>query len=568
MHTSTSAWRRWWSAIAAVTLLGLLAAACGSGGDDEEAGGSDGTAAAGGTQESQTLGCEGTPVEGGEVVYALESEPDGMNPIVNRWAISGHVYAMAVYDYLAAYDADLTPQPYLAESFTPNETYTSWDIKLRPDVTFHNGTPLTAVAVKQNLEGHLDSALTGGAVRGYIDSVEVKDELTATVTMSEPWATFPTVLTGQIGVVAEPSVLTSDGRAPIGTGPFKFVSWTTGDSFVVEKNTDYWRTDEAGNALPYLDKVTYNPVVEAATRKNGLGAGQYNLIHTTNPTDIKELRDLAAAGEIQLAEDQGEVEEGFVMLNTAKPPFDDPDLRRALALATDRERYVDVISDGVRLPANGPFSESNPWYSDPGYPDYDLEGAQALIEQWSADNGGAAPGFTLSTGQDVTDESAVLQQMWTEAGFEVQVTAMEQQSLINNALLGQFEANLWRQYGEPDPDQDYVWWISTNAGELDTLALNFSRFASEEVDEALREGRSTTDVETRKAAYARLQQVFGREIPYVWLDRVSWAIGADNSVRCIENGPLPDGQPALPLGGHGPSSGVQLMTQVWRDTGQ
>ena len=129
-----------------------------------------------------------------------------------------------------------------------------------------------------------------------------------------------------------------------------------------------------------------------------------------------------------------------------------------------------------------------------------------------------------------------------------------------------YQANLWRQFGAPDPDADFLWWTSANAGKGDgtpELTLNIARHKSPCVDAALKDGREKPDLADRKKAYAALQQCQADEVPYVWLDHSLWVVGASTKVRGITNGPLPDGSASLPIGGAGDFGGVTRLTQTW-----
>jgi peptide/nickel transport system substrate-binding protein len=542
--------------------LGLMASACGT-----ESNSSSDTSVSG-VQENQVIEDAQKPTPGGSITYGLEADTDGYNPTKNRWAISGVMVGLAVYDPLAAYDVDSVPQPYLAESITPNDAFTTWTITLRPDITFHNGTPLTSEALKQLFDAHLASALTGAAFAPTLTSVEVTGPLSVDLVMSRPWVSFPGVLTAQSGVVPEPSTLGGDGKAPVGTGPFVFDAYEANNFWKGTKNADYWRTDSDGQQLPYLDAIEFKPIELPETRDTSMKSGQLQMMHTSTPSSIKMWRDeLAAAPDsYQIVEDSGEGEEGFVIINTQQPPLNDKNLRRALSFATDREGYSQVVQDGVLDIAEGPFKPSSPWYAPTeNNPSYDLEEAKRLVAEWSAANGGAKPAFNLDIGQGVDDNAQYLESNWEEAGFDVTIESNQQSSLILDAVTGKYQANLWRQFGAPDPDADYLWWTSNNAGEAAEggLTLNIARNKSTCVDEAITTGRETPDLEDRKAAYADLQQCFADEQPYIWLEHVNWIIVAAPNVRGITNGPLPDGKESLPIGGAGDFGGVTRMTQTW-----
>ena len=547
--------RRGLAVAAAAAALGLLAGACSSASDSEDA--TTETSVRGVAETDVTIAATGEPTPGGDLVYGLEAETDGFDPTKNRWAISGMMVGMAVYDPLTAMNADVEPRPYLAESIEPNDDYTVWTITLRPDVTFHDGTPLTAEAVKGTLEGHKASILTSSAV-GPIDTIEVVDELTAQVNMSLPWVAFPAALTSQIGFVVSPATLADpDGsRSPIGTGPFVFEEWIPDASWTGSRNEAYWR-----DGLPYLDSVEFRPIKEAQARAQSLETGEIDIMHTTNTPTIVDFREQAAAGEVQIVEDRGEGEESFVMFNLDAPPLDDVRVRRGLAMATDVETYVALVSQNVPEVATGVFNPRSPWYVETDHPTYDPEGAAALIAEYEAEVGPVQVTLATTPSPENSEAIQLLANMWEEAGAEVALETVDQTTFIGNAIAGTYSAHLWRQFGAPEPDVDYVWWASETGGA--TNVLNFARWYAEDKDEALLEGRTNPDPAARQQAYAELQEYMARDLPYLWLSHSVWAIIADNSVRGITNGTLPDGEDAIPLGGTGTFGGTHRLVETW-----
>lgn len=547
---------------AAVAAALTLLAACGgsSSSPDGEQSTQGGT-----TPQNVTLPAEGPPRTGGTLTYALEAESDGFDPTKNRLAPAGTIVGLAVYDPLAAFDADLQPQPYLAESMTPSPDFLRWTIRARPGVTFHDGAPLDGAALETFFDRARADALVGIAITN-IDGVEVdpSDPLAVVVTMKEPWAAFPVTLTGQLGMVTAPSMAADpdSGRKPVGTGPFVFSEWVPDNRFVATRNEAYWRTDADGNRLPYLDRVEFRPIADAQTRTASLEAGSIDMMHTTIPRDIAKFRQEAAGGKVQIVLDQGEKEELFVMLNTKVPPFDDVRVRRALAHATDREQYNAVVNDGLREIADGVFSQGSRWRVDAPYPEYDPAAAQALVDEYEAEFGPIR--FTLADSGTDSRGIDLLKQQWEAVGIEVDTELIEQSTFVINAALGDYEAYSWRQFGGLDPDYDYLWWTSENSAEPGQgVALNFARNENPAIDAALKRGRGTDDPEVRREAYAEVQRLINEDLPYIWLDRAQWAVIAQNDVRGITNGPLPDGSPANPIGGPGGFGGVTFLTQTW-----
>lgn len=568
MIRSSRARSRWQVPVGASVALALLVGACGGGGDDDASEGTDGPATSANEQLIEPTG-EVTP--GGDVIFALEAETTGWDPTLDRWAVSGHQVGQTVFDQLATFNTDSEVEPYLAESFTPNDDYTEWTITLRPDITFHDGSPLTSEAVVALIENHLASPLTAPAIRP-IEAVEAVDELNATVTLSTPWASFPVVFTAQVGYVPAPSQYESGDQArrdtPIGTGPFVFESWTVDNEFVATKNEDYWRQDAAGNPLPYLDKITYRPIIESQQRLAALQSGDINMFHTTDPEVIIDVREGADNGEFQIKEDGALGEESFIMLNTIEPPLDDLRVREALALATDRETYAQVVDKGIRPIASTPFVEGSPWFSQEAvdaYPAYDPAAAQVLVDEYEAENGPIQIEVGLTPSAANREATGFLGQQWAEVGIEVNFKETEQGEFINLALAGLYQADQWRQFGSTDPDGEFVWWDIENANEINTAALNFARIRSEELTAAMQTGRESDTFEARKAAYDEAQVILNEELPYIWLTHTIWAVAADPTVRNIGYATLPDGDEGLGFGTG--FAGAIRMTEVWVDEG-
>lgn len=250
------------------------------------------------------------------------------------------------------------------------------------------------------------------------------------------------------------------------------------------------------------------------------------------------------------------------MLNMSSPPLDDVRVRRAIALATDQVSYNETVDDGVPAIANGPFKEGSPWRVETDYPSFDLPTATALIEEYEAEVGPVVFDLGTTDNPEAKESIQVLESMWEQAGMEVNLKTSDQTTFISDALVGNYQANLWRQFGAPDPDTDLIWW-QWKTVDGDVNILNFARLHDEQVDDALLRGRTSVDVDERKEAYADFQHRLSELVPYVWLGHSVWVVAADQKVRDITNGELPDGSESLPMGGTGTFGGTHRLTQVW-----
>ena len=283
----------------------------------------------------------------------------------------------AVFDPLVVEDETGAPQPYLLESFEANDDFTVWTLRMRPGIRFHDGTPAGADALAIHVQNLKAGALTGQLLR-RIESWEIVDELTLKVYSNAPFAGLVSGLTGQFGYLPAPSQYADpDGAAnPVGTGPFVFKSWIPDQELVVERNPDYWRTDAEGRALPYLDRIVFRPIIEPDARKLAMQTGDIDVTHSDIGLDFDDYRE-----NFKTVEERSFLQSYYLLMNNARPPFNDIRARQALAHCTDHETYNLLRTGGHFDIANGPFGPSTPGHlADTGFPGYDLEAGTVPLE--------------------------------------------------------------------------------------------------------------------------------------------------------------------------------------------
>jgi peptide/nickel transport system substrate-binding protein len=453
-----------------------------------------------------------------------------------------------VFDTLAAWDVDGNAVPYLAESFTPNETFTAWQVKLRPGISFHDGTPLNADALLVNFETALEDPIVGLAVRPFFPDpgaggvpIEKIDDLTIQLNLLEPNAFLPGALTGQLGFVASPTWLQDAladpalNQRPIGTGPFVF------DRREEDSVTRFVRNDAYWNGEVYLDAIEFLPRTDPDVRADLLIEGEIEALHTSDPSAVQKL---TAVDEIQnLLDETGE--ESFLMINSQNPPFDDVRAREALARATPRQNYQQLIALGQnRLADQRYIPESR--FHDPDVRQVgdDPEGARALVEAYCADvpancTDGAIDIEYQWAGPSVvgTRTADLFVQAW-DGLFDVTRQELPQDDHILEAVTGQFDVVAWRQFGAVDPSGDNVWLLCrTTAG----LALNFTRLCDEQRDALLLEGQATTDEARRIEIYQEVEQRINEDYVYVYLVHTTWDNAFAPEVRGVCDATSPEG---------------------------
>jgi peptide/nickel transport system substrate-binding protein len=524
-----------------LTATALAIAACG-GGDDggDGAGPPPAEEGAAGVDYPQFVGdlADAEPTYGGSVTFGLEAETGGGWCVPEaQLAISGIQVARAVYDTLTVPDGDGAFQPHLAESVEPNDDHTEWTITLRDGIQFHDGTDLDAEVLKNNFD-----AVTGNyegisptllsIVMADIEETTVVDDMTVQVDMRRPWVSFDSFLylSGRFGIVGQ-AQLDSDecARELIGTGPFELDNWNTSTQVVtVSRNDNYWRTDEEGNALPYLDEIVFNPMPDGQARVNALFGGEIDLTHMTTNTEAGsygEMIDRAERGDINFVHSAEFAEVGFLMLNSGEPPFDDPIAREAVAVAINRELINETLYEGRSVAANGPFAPGSLGYvEDTGAPTYDPERAQELVEQYEAEHGEPLEFRITSTPQPALIELVdMTAQMFEEVGMRTRTNQVDQSELINTAVGGGYEMMTFRNYPGLDPDNLYVWWHSEGAEPGTPNLINFMNFEDEEVDRLLDEGRVTADEDEREQIYQDLNRHLAEQNYMLWASWTNWS---------------------------------------------
>lgn len=562
--TRARSWRRW---LVLLAIVGLVAAACGGG--DDSGGEADGSI----PEPTASLDDEaGEPQRGGRMVYALEAETtNGYCLPEAQLAISGIQVARSVYDTLMVLNENGEPVPWLAESMEPNRDFTRWTITIRDGVKFHDGTDLTAEVVKNNLDAYRGayparSPLLFVFVFSNIENVEVTGPMEVTVTTKTPWPALPTFLwgSGRVGMVAQAQLDDPDtcNKNLIGTGPFMLEQpgdWVLNDHMTLKRNPNWWYAEVSGEPYPYLDEIEYRPIIGGPGRLRALESGEIDAGHFSGGRQIAQLEGMAENGEINLEQSNLFGEVTYVMLNAENPPFDNINARRAVTLARNRAAEVEVLADGIGVPATGPFAPGNEGFlEETPFPEFDLEAAQAAVEAYEQETGQPLRfTYTHPADPDNVETAQFLQQEWEAAGIQVDLKQEPDQSqYIDLAIAGDFQAIGWRNHpGGGSPDSQYVWWYPGSP-------VNFGRIPDPEIKRLLDEGRVETDPQKAVEIYEQLNVRFAEQLWNSWGTWVTWAIPTTPDLHGVFG---PDS-----IDGTGPYPGLATGHPVygmWRDAG-
>jgi peptide/nickel transport system substrate-binding protein len=547
--------------LAVVGGAGGLLAACGATGPAAKA-------PAGG---SRIFATTGNPKPGGSLTFGVEAEESGFDPTSAHFDSTGVLYARTVYDPLAIPLADGTVVPYLAQSITPNTDYTQWTITLRPNLFFHDGNPCDGSALLFNMQQYIASPLVNYTLT-YVDKVVKAGDLGVTIFMKNPWVPFDKWLAGYIGgqcaYVFSPAQwskasgtpgFTALNNHPIGTGPFVFKEWVANDHFTATKNPNYWRKDAFGTQLPYLDSITFRPLPIVAARWQGLEEGQLDIIHTDDPRTILDIRAHPTLQDLEDIDSPVEHDMDFGMINTSTAPFNDVRMRQAFAYGFNQQNYLEVSGLGVDGVSNGPFGPGSPYFAPTGFPTYNLAKAKSLLQSYLTDTKQTSLQIQYGTTQSPTSlaSAGLIQQYMSDVGATLIIQQVEQSEYITDAVLGHFHVFAWRQFANIDPDLNYPFWASEQAGAA--VSVNFTKLSDPIVQKSIDTGRQSTDPAERVDAYQTVAKQFGTDCPYIWASEDVWAIGAGATVHGFDKPTVPDGRPAL-----GMLSGIVWPTEIWK----
>ena len=493
------------------------------------------------------------PQYGGTLVVGLEAETSsGLNPVNAQAAVSGHILFRALYDTLTIDGPNGEAIPNLLESFTPNDEFTEWTLTLRPELVFHDGTPADAAALKRHFEEQAKGTLTGIFVRDWeVQDIEILDNVSIKLVLGRPYAALPNFLSSHLGYFGAPSMhdLGQEGAArnPIGTGPFRLEEWIPHEVTRMVRNENYWRTDAEGRQLPYLDALEFRPIPDTDGRFNALRSGDLDASSVNTGLRIDEYNEQFKT----YWQKERYNETTYLLLNNSRPPYDNPEFRRALAQCTDRQTFNTIRWDG-QVPVTGPFSPGTPGYlEDSGFPAHDTDAGRATLASLGITS--AQIGTTNDSANLLNTE--LIASMWRECGLDVSITQVDQAELITNAIFGQFTAFLWRQHESHDVATERVWWHSKFG---QGIALNFGRINNPIIDGALDEALTTTDRDRLTELAEEINRAFAEAVHYIWFYHSNWLFATHDHVHGVDNLTLSDGAEHEKV-----FSGRVFLTEAW-----
>ncbi len=466
------------------------------------------------------------PAYGDALVVGSIGEPSTLIPVLAGDSAS-HEVAGLIFNGLVKYDTDLKIIGDLAESWEVSDDGLTITFRLRKGVRWTDGVEFTADDVMFGYRTIIDEKTPTAYKEDFLQvrKAEVLDRYTFRVTYGEPfapalstWGNFP-VLPRHL-LEGKDITKSALGRNPVGLGPFKLKQWVPGQKLVLTANRDYFE------GRPYLDYYIYRVIPDQATMFMELRAGGVDLMGLT-PIQYSKQTDTRFYRENFQKFRYPVFAYTYLGFNLKHPFLKDINVRRAIAYAIDKEEIIDVVLFGLGSVATGPYVPGTwPYNPDVRKYEYNPEKAKELLRAsgWKDSDGdgildkdGTPLEFTILTnmGNSLRERTAaIIQWRLKQVGIKVNIRILEWSTFINEFIdKRSFEAVILGWSIGLDPDQ-YDIWHSSKTGEKE---FNFVSYSNKEVDRLLEAGRRTFDIEKRKKAYFRIQEILADEVPYVFL---------------------------------------------------
>ncbi|HEX6127697.1 MAG TPA: ABC transporter substrate-binding protein [Candidatus Limnocylindria bacterium] len=524
-------------ALVSVTIVGLLLAACGASGTPSPAPASGAASAPASEGEAPT---------GGTVRIGIGGSPDSLNP-GNGLLTEAYTLYELVYDTPIAYTRDGDFVPELATEWSPSDDGLTWTMTIRDDAVFHDGTPVTAedVAFSMQLYKDTEDFPYLPSYASYFETIEAPDETTVVLTTAEPIGNFESnivfmyVLPKHIWEEVEDPI-DFENEEMIGSGPFKLIENEQGTFTRLGANTDYW------NSPPHIDEVIFQTYSNADARVSALTNGEVDAISEFPATAVPALQnaenvevhiaDVGAGGDIRdilfnmVSPEDCPVDEGGVC--SGHPALQDVEVRRALAMAMDKQQIIDVAllglgSQGVGMvpPGLGDYfigtdadyefdvDAANAMLDDAGYEDTDGDGVRECLADQDCPTGDLTFRFNFPDDIDTAPrEAELIAGMWEQVGVALEIGALDADTLTSICCpTFDYDVILWGWGSDPDPG------FLMSVTICDEIPTGYSEtgYCDPEYDELYAQQGVEIDRDARVELIHEMQRKMLEDVPYI-----------------------------------------------------
>lgn len=484
--------------LSGVMALLLSASLCACGGSKTAEGTSEAAGESSEAETSNTLS-EGTPVPGGSVVYGMTQDLASLDPHVDTDAGTRDV-VFNLYEGLVKPTSDGGFIAAVASDYTISDDAKTYTFTLRDGITFHDGTTVTIEDVKYSIDRYAEIQGESSAFSSLVDSVEVQDDKTLVVNLKESYSEFLPMMT--IAII--PQSNEDPVGNPIGTGPFKYVSYTPGQNLELEKYDGYWQ-----EGVPSLDSVEFKFIADVDTAFVELQAGTIDILKYLTSAQAETLGDdyNIVQGSMNLVH--------AMYLNSAYEPLSKTEVRQALCYAVDRDAINNFIFGGKShiigshmIPAMSKYyePEAETVYS------YDPEKAKELLA-----DAGYADGFDLeitvpSSYSQHVDSAQIIADELSQVGINVTLNQVEWSTWLQDVYKGgNFQATVIGFDGTLAPSDWLKKYVTDDA-------KNFMHYSNTEYDDVFNTAYTTVDDDVKVENYKKAQMILAEDAAAVYIE--------------------------------------------------
>ena len=511
-----------WAMPPTAASAGAVLAACGSGG---------GSTAAGSSAGASSSASAGTPVTGGDLVFANPQDAQSLDESTVFDNNSIYIIEQITQPLFTVTADGKNVTPWLATGYTVSPNGLAYTIALRKGVKFSNGTVMTSKDVQFSLEQTMAAAQGWGYIDTAIKSVTAPSADTVVVNLKYKWAP----ILADLALFANGIVPAGYGgktaaafyNAPVGTGPFKFDYWHKGSALKLVKNTSYWQPGK-----PYLNSVTWTDVPNDNTRQLQVTGGQAQIDQFPAWSTVAQLK---ANPAVTLSLFPS-TETHYLAFNEHVKPFQDVNVRRAISYAIDRQALVKAVIFGNGQPANSLFPPQVPFYDkNSGGVQYSLADAKAALAKSSEPNGFSTTLLVPSGNSDYATIATIVQSELKPLGIKINIQTLDPNTDNANFQSGKYDMaiELWTM-DIPDPDELATFGLVPTSG----AKSFFTFYDNPAVVKAVQAAEVTTDTAARQADYNTAQTQAAQDAFMAFLYYSPYAYTESSNVHGFDVTPL------------------------------
>ncbi len=448
-----------------------------------------------------------TPKSGGKLVLGMRMDPPAMDPHRDQFSEQFKRFSF-LYNGLLDYDKQGHLVPSLAASWKYSSDQKELTLNLRPGVKFHNGKELKAADVKYSLDRVRDKKTGSPLLRDFasIQDVQVVNDSTVKIILKDVYSPFLSKLTLYYCSIIPAGTEAKEGTPPPGTGPFQFVEHKMNDSMKLKKFPQYWE-----KGLPYVDEIIFKPIVEDTVRYTALRTGEIQWANTIPFPEVERAIKNPPKDTVVV---EGPTQSVFYFIvNCKRPPFDNPKVRQAIALALDKKEIVAGAVWGRGEPADQAFGRANPYHLPIKPQEQDLNKARALLAEAGYAKGFKAALPALTAHSLLLEMAKIGQAQLKKIGIEVELQLLDGAAFNQQVLVKKdFGITTMGDAGETRNDFDDAYYRAF----FSTSPYNFAQYSNASVDAWLQEGRRTFDLEKRKKIYTQVMDQVNQDCPVIY----------------------------------------------------